>query len=801
MILVAKIENRLVRELRKTLFKIRIRRSANALISSGLFDGGYVSIVFGKDFSSTKRAAHHYLQNGAPKLIPFHPLIDPWYSGANAQKKLKDGDIRGFLALLRSTEQRNKSQFWCAFLNAGALPEEQIAKPVSQVINWIYQRGSIPQNPAAPRSRMDLKGAVEYQKAAAKSQLDFLGTALQKSDDDFGSSSNSGRYSVSWAEIDETKNVKGLVSIIVLVPEKFHDLRKAARALRSTCLGCENREIEVVIVDASLDHETMRILGQEARALSDQLQHLFVEEQLSIPELANFGIAHANGEFLVFTDLMIRGELGWLNPLLEDLADDNIAASQSLVSSASATIANSGYVFIDHGPFPYLFLNGLPLDDARRHGGRNMHALGLNAMLHRTKDAIAIKGLDTNLKGWLGGVDYSKRLAAGRELRVNPKSIFIRTNEEEIPADIDTQTSDFVNFKKKWSGSPDHNGRSHHAELGLTVSHAFPELETPRLHVLREGREVEVAGWGRIPSLRWAIKNPAPTGSSGLFWGDTYFAEDLAQALRRLGQEVVVDRRQAFHRDSAHLDDVVLLLHGMEGIAPQLGKVFVNWVISQSQSVTIQDLHAADLVYGASKKWVQQKRSETGLNIRTLLQATSKERFQPGWGSADQTGVFVGSAYKTGPRKIVHDALDVQAKFKIWGKNWANYLNPSLIAAEWLDPNDLSRVYGTARYVLNDHRHPMGELGFINNRMFDAAASGARIVSDYVEGADKIFGKQVKMYRNLDELRQILSPEGLASFPSGTELTMMAENILQNHSFDARAATLLRDVLEIWKTR
>lgn len=801
MILVAKIENRLVRELRKTLFKIRIRRSANALISSGLFDEGYVSIVFGKDFSSTKRAAHHYLQNGAPKLIPFHPLIDPWYASKKAQNKLAACDISGFLDSVSPEESRKKRRSWSAFVNHQALQIFGNDAHAFQATTWLAQQDSLPPHPKSNRTPIGFSEAVEFQRAAAKTYFGFLANASSSSAAGFRPTPNSARYSVNWEKIIERELKKGLVSIIVLASEAFGDLRIAAQALRETCLSCENNQIEVVLVDASLDHETMRILGQEARAFSDHLQHLLVYEHLSIPELVNFGISKANGEFLVFTDLGSRGISSWLTPLLEDLADEMVAASQSLVSAASATIANAGYVFIDQGQFPFLFLYGLPLDDARRHGGRNMHALGLNAMLHRTKDAIAIKGLDTNLKGWLGGVDYSKRLAAGRELRVNPKSIFIRTNEEEIPADIDTQTSDFVNFKKKWSGSPDHNGRSHYAELALEVSHVFADLDTPRVHVVRKGREVEVAGWGRIPSLRWAIKNPAPAGSSGLYWGETYFAEDLARALRRLGQEVVVDLREAFHRDSAHLDDVVLLLHGKEGIAPQTGKIFVNWMISHPQFVTIQDLQAADLVYGAGERWVKQKRSETGLNIRTLLQATSKERFRPRWGMPEKVGVFVGSAYPSGPRMIVTNALDVKAKFSIWGKGWEKFLDHDLISGEWLDPNDVSRVYGTARYVLNDHRPPMAELGFINNRMFDAAASGARIVSDYVEGAEEIFGDQLKMYRNLDELRQILSPEGLASFPPEEELTKMAESVLQNHSFDARAATLLRDVLEIWKTR
>jgi spore maturation protein CgeB len=95
--------------------------------------------------------------------------------------------------------------------------------------------------------------------------------------------------------------------------------------------------------------------------------------------------------------------------------------------------------------------------------------------------------------------------------------------------------------------------------------------------------------------------------------------------------------------------------------------------------------------------------------------------------------------------------------------------------------------------VLNDHFPDMADWGFVNNRVFDAVASGARVLSDHVEGLEPIFHGAARTYRSTDELVQILDDiEG--AFPPAAERRVIADRLGREHSFDARAATLLAAV-------
>ena len=51
----------------------------------------------------------------------------------------------------------------------------------------------------------------------------------------------------------------------------------------------------------------------------------------------------------------------------------------------------------------------------------------------------------------------------------------------------------------------------------------------------------------------------------------------------------------------------------------------------------------------------------------------------------------------------------------------------------------------------------MKELGFINNRIFDATASGTLVISDYMEEIKNIYGECVPMYKTKEELKNLLN--------------------------------------------
>jgi spore maturation protein CgeB len=98
--------------------------------------------------------------------------------------------------------------------------------------------------------------------------------------------------------------------------------------------------------------------------------------------------------------------------------------------------------------------------------------------------------------------------------------------------------------------------------------------------------------------------------------------------------------------------------------------------------------------------------------------------------------------------------------------------------------------------VLNDHWDDMRERGFLSNRLFDAAACGARIISDEVPGMGEVFSGLVRGYRNESELLDLVrsGPEG---FPGEDRRLAVAERIRREHSFDARAHQLLDAVLAV----
>ena len=120
------------------------------------------------------------------------------------------------------------------------------------------------------------------------------------------------------------------------------------------------------------------------------------------------------------------------------------------------------------------------------------------------------------------------------------------------------------------------------------------------------------------PSLRWAIKNPAPNDSSAEFWGDTHFARQLAAALQGLGQEVIIDQRPAYDRPSGTFDDVVLVLRGVAPYRPQYGQINLGWLISHPEMLSREEASSYDRLFAASDTWAEQDIPGVGNPSRSL---------------------------------------------------------------------------------------------------------------------------------------------------------------------------------------
>ncbi|WP_260855788.1 glycosyltransferase [Curtobacterium sp. 9128] len=291
--------------------------------------------------------------------------------------------------------------------------------------------------------------------------------------------------------------------------------------------------------------------------------------------------------------------------------------------------------------------------------------------------------------------------------------------------------------------------------------------------------------------LRWSIRIAAHPGPRGDDWGDTFFARDLAEALRTLGQEVVVDHRESHVRPfSEHLDDVALTLRGLDDIPVHPAATNVLWVISHPDLLTPAELARYDIRFAAGPVWASRTAETTGLPIAPLLQATDPARFHPGDADPTPTGldtVFVGKTRNVF-RPVVRDAVDAGADLAVWGEGWEGLLPDGVHRGVFVPNHELPALYRSARVVLNDHWDDMARDGFLSNRLFDAAASGALVVTDPVPGVDELFHGAVRTYDSVATLRELIRSGESAT---AAERAARGTRIGAEHSFRRRAEVLL----------
>jgi hypothetical protein len=317
----------------------------------------------------------------------------------------------------------------------------------------------------------------------------------------------------------------------------------------------------------------------------------------------------------------------------------------------------------------------------------------------------------------------------------------------------------------------------------------------------RNAVEIQVANLRRPAdpsSLRWAIKTSVPAGPAGQGWGDLYFAQEIAEALRKLGHVARVDLRTEVLNPNSFQDDVVLVLRGVERIRPQRGALNLLWIISHPSRISKHEIKSFDSVFAASTSWSKKMAKKTDIKITSLLQATNPAKFNPNVSSpdCDHDVLFIGNT-RNEFRKIIKDSLLASVKPTVYGRNWDRFISGDLIAGDFIENNEIATKYRSAGIVLNDHWPDMAREGFYSNRLFDAVASGARVIIDHVEGVGEIFQGGVQTYTSPADLGKLCSKENRRIWGSQQEILDRAQQIGELHSFDQRAKVLSRTVKEL----
>lgn len=301
--------------------------------------------------------------------------------------------------------------------------------------------------------------------------------------------------------------------------------------------------------------------------------------------------------------------------------------------------------------------------------------------------------------------------------------------------------------------------------------------------------------------LRFAIKIGAPREAVRDSWGDYHYARGLQRALTRLGHSVRIDCLDRWDGSHCDGDNVVIVLRGLSIFKPRPDQISIMWCISHPKAISFEEFETYDHVFIASEKYTQHIAGLVSVPTTTLLQCTDPEVFhpveEPPEEGAGERLLFVGNSRNV-YRQMVKECVGLGLEVDIYGGGWSQFLPDEMIRGTYLPNEALHAHYSAAKAVLNDHWDDMRDHAFLSNRLFDAGACGAYIITDPVLGLEEVFGDAISVVRTPEQLAAAAAlpesdPERVAEMRR-----KVREIVSAGHSFDARTQEILRVVEEIF---
>jgi len=327
--------------------------------------------------------------------------------------------------------------------------------------------------------------------------------------------------------------------------------------------------------------------------------------------------------------------------------------------------------------------------------------------------------------------------------------------------------------------------------VDAVLSARLPEGPLAALPCAGAGGIAALARLARGDGPAWCINICAPNWDVARSWGDLHFARALQQELHRGGRPCAIHTIDQWADSRSQRFGVVLHLKGLSAYEPNPAQVNLLWNISHPEKLTVEECERSDVVLVASESFAASLRARVSVPVEVLGQATDPAVFFPEPDPAHARElVFVGNSRKV-MRRVLADLLPTGRDLAVWGGDWDGLIDSKHLAGTYLPNDEVRRAYSSAAIVLNDHWDDMREHGFASNRLYDAVACGALVLSDRVDGLEERFGGAVVTYETADELHALVEhflahPEERAERgAAGREL------VLAQHTFARRVEALL----------
>lgn len=300
-----------------------------------------------------------------------------------------------------------------------------------------------------------------------------------------------------------------------------------------------------------------------------------------------------------------------------------------------------------------------------------------------------------------------------------------------------------------------------------------------------------LCGW--VAARRIGIRIGPSSWRTAHLWGDYHFGRSLQRYLERAGHPTRVRLIGDWSSEAAAGDDATIHVFGNQVAHNRPSQVNAMWQISHPDLATGDLYDTYDQVFVASDPFAASMAGRCHVPVLALHQATDPERFYPDGTGPHHELLFVAN-YRPN-RSIVEWLIPTTHDLAIYGQAWdVHGLDPRYHKGVHIPNAELRHYYGSASIVLNDTWEDMRAAGFISNRIYDALACGAFVLSDDVSGLAEEFDGGVGIYRDAPELRAAVDryldepDHRIESAERGRAA------VLQRHTFEQRAATLLEAI-------
>lgn len=290
--------------------------------------------------------------------------------------------------------------------------------------------------------------------------------------------------------------------------------------------------------------------------------------------------------------------------------------------------------------------------------------------------------------------------------------------------------------------------------------------------------------------MKISIKICVPKEEEKQYWGDYHFASALKKYFERGGHYCAIDIMPDWYakEESCH---VVIVLRGLSRYVPEKKHINIMWNISHPELISEEEYSEYDIVFVASDILAKKLKGKIRGRVETLYQCTDPEIFFNLESEECKSELlFVGNSRNVF-RSAIKDLLPTDKSLSVWGRGWDSFIKDSYIKGDYLDNKKLNLAYSSCSILLNDHWPDMKKNGFISNRIFDALACKAFIISDNVAGINDVLEGSLICYNNREDLKKKVNyylnhPEGRAKIAN----TGFA-HVIGKHTFADRVQKIL----------